>query len=158
MSDAEKPRYRLRDKAFMAPAPGGGSRLLDAGTEIVYDGRPSANMEPLNFIAEQLLAAAKIKPNSMRPELALPLHGPGGGEAGALQRQALGFDEMIEERFRALEGKVATLEDAVTDMRRAAVPVEPPPPVLVARASPQGATMRAVVPPPPPSSKHGKGA
>ena len=146
MSDTEAPRYRLRDKAFMAPIPGGGPRMLEAGTDIVYTRQPSANMIPLNDAAEKAYSDAGIKPNSLRPELALPLHGPGGGEAGAMLRQALGFDEMIEERFRALEGKVTALEKGPVEAKQRKESAPPTP-------SPAAPHRAAVPPPPPPPAK-----
>jgi len=146
MSDTEKPRYRLRDKAFMAPAPGGGSRLLDAGTEIVYDGMPNENLIPVNEPARKMYASAGIRANSMRPELSLPLHGPGGGEAGAMLRQALGFDEMIETRFRDLESRVVVLEKELAAVKRLKESAPPTP-------SPAAPHRAAAPPPPPPPAK-----
>ena len=140
MADAELPRYRLKARSFMATMPETGQRLLDAGTEITYLGLPNENLIPVNEPARKMYASAGIRANSMRPELSLPLHGPGGGEAGAMLRQALGFDEMIETRFRALEGRTAALEKALVDAKARKEPAHPAP----------AAPHRGVVPPPPP--------
>lgn len=141
MTDVEPPRYRLKARSFMARSPGAGQRLLEAGSEVNYLGRPNENLEPLNEAARKMYDAAGIRANSMRPELSLPLHGPGGGEAGAMQRQALGFDEMTEQRFIALERSVQDLTAAIAALRRAAAPAGPVP-----AAKPH----RTVIPPPPP--------
>lgn len=140
MTDVEMPRYRLKARSFMARSPGAGQRLLEAGSEVNYLGMPNENLEPLNEAARKMYGAAGVKVNSMRPELSLPLHGPGGGEAGAMLRQALGFDEMIEARFRALEERVAGLEKAVKAQPRKEPAAHPAP----------AAQHRAVIPPPPP--------
>lgn len=140
MADAELPRYRLKARSFMSLMPDTGQKLLEAGAEITYLGLPNENLIPVNHAAEKMYAAAGIRPNSMRPELTLPLHGPGGGEAGAMLRQALGFDEMIESRFRALEDKVAALEKGPVEAKQRKEPAHPAP----------AAPHRGVVPPPPP--------
>ncbi len=141
MAEVELPRYRLKAPSYMAPMPDASVRMLEAGAEITHTGKPSENMIPLNIAAEKMYALANIKPNSMRPELTLPLNGPGGGEAGAMLRQSLGFDEMIDQRFGALERQ---MEDVVARLARleaaTAKPAKEPPPVIP----------RAAVPPPPP--------
>ena len=146
MADVELPRYRLKARSFMAPMPETGQRLLEAGAEITYLGMPNENLIPVNEPARKMYASAGIRTNSMRPELALPLHGPGGGEAGALLRQALGFDEMIESRFRALEDKVTALEKGPVEAKQRKESAHPTP-------SPAAPHRAAVPPPPPPPAK-----
>jgi len=157
MADVELPRYRLKARSFMSLMPDTGQKLLEAGTEITYLGLPNENLIPVNHPAEKMYDAAGIKANSLRPELSLPLHGPGGGEAGALQRQALGFDEMTEQRFIALERQVLDLTSAIAAINRAHAPAPTPVPAPPAPppAKPAGVPPP---PPPPPPAKHGKGA
>lgn len=136
-------QFRLTKPAFMGTVPGAPARLLPAGTVVQYAKRPNENMEPMDDAARELYEAAGIKKGELRPEMRLPLNGPGGGEAGAMLRQDTGTDQ-YDERFAKLEARVRTLEAAVLDSgpAKAAKPA-------AHKAAP--AAPAPAVPPPPPA-------
>lgn len=73
MSGSGIPSYRLLEKAEIARVPGGGRELLDAGTEIIYLGRPGPHMEPLNDAARAQFAAAGAAAMTLDPTARLDL-------------------------------------------------------------------------------------
>ncbi|HTJ91242.1 MAG TPA: hypothetical protein VL356_13840 [Acidocella sp.] len=52
-------RYRLTEKAYMSPVPGGEHRILEEDAEITYAGKPGPHMVPLDDGAHQAVALAE---------------------------------------------------------------------------------------------------
>lgn len=142
----EAPRYRLLQKAYMRPSPDAeGDQIVPEGAEVTYLGVPGPHMEPLNDAARAALETAPKR--GLRPEMTLPLQGPHGGEAGQMQRAALGYDVPAEGgvsaemlalalvRIGALEARVTALETPAAAAPRAVAPPPPPPPPAPRRSA-----------------------
>lgn len=148
-------QFRLTKPAYMGTVPGAPARLLPAGTVVQYGRRPNETMEPLDDAAREMMVKHGVKRGELRPEMRLPLNGPGGGEAGAMLRQDTGTDQ-YDERFGKLEARVKMLEQALLDSGPAKTPEppEPPktpkPPKSAAPAAPSAPPAAAAPPPPPP--------
>lgn len=116
---AEIPRYRLTQKAYMAPRPGDMEQILPADTEVEFAGPPGEHMEPLNDAAREMVAQSPAR--SIRPELSLPMQSGQGSEAGAMARQAMGVDMTIDANVIGLVAQLAVrvqmLEAQVAEMR-----------------------------------------
>ena len=54
-TEDQEARYRVRELSYID------NRLVDAGEEVVYDGLPGSNLEPLNDAAEAAAAAKAEK-------------------------------------------------------------------------------------------------
>ena len=126
---AEAPRYRLTQKAYMAPRPGDMEQILPPDTEVEFAGQPGEHMEPLNDAARERVAEG-VK--SIRPELSLPMHSGNGSEAGAMMRQAMGVDMTIDANVIGLVAQLAVrvqmLEAQMAELRAGprVAPVTPP--------------------------------
>jgi hypothetical protein len=145
---SDQPRYRLLERAYLPPLPGGESQVLPPDTEVVYLGKPGEHMEPLNDAAREIVEAQGGL-RSLRPELKLSMSGGDGGEAGAMLKQSLGLDMTVDAnvvaavaqllvRVAALEARVPPLPMPNVAKNGGVTSVAPPP---VAAAAP---------PPPPP--------
>jgi hypothetical protein len=68
-------RYRLKEKSYMARAPGMFEEVLPAGTEVTISIRPAPHLEPIDAEAHRAvdLAGPMREPN---PARLLPMHGP----------------------------------------------------------------------------------
>ena len=139
---AEIPRYRLTQKAYMAPRPWDMEQILPADTEVEFAGPPGEHMEPLNDAAREMVAQSPAR--SIRPELSLPMQSGQGSEAGAMARQAMGVDMTIDANVIGLVAQLAVrmqmLEAQVAELRagpQVAKVLAPPPtaPPLPRRAT-----------------------
>jgi len=138
-------QFRLTKQAYMGTVPGAPARLLPAGTVVQYGRRPNETMEPLDDAAREMMVKHGVKRGELRPEMRLPLNGPGGGEAGAMLRQDTGTDE-YDARFAAIEARLAVLEAAAKKPAAAAKTAE----ARLGTAHPPANTASSAATPPPP--------
>jgi len=158
----DQPLYRLKQPAYMRARPDAErEERLAADTEVVYLGKPGEHMEPLNDAARE--AFQRAKPAALRPEMKLAMFGPGGGEAGEMNRQAAGLLDAGQSsdpvmlahalvRIGALEAQVAML------MAKVGLAVPAPTAPLPRQVAEPAVALLADAPPPPPPPRRAPAA
>lgn len=134
-------RYRLEQRSYIPSAPGMVHELLEAGTEITFDGKPGPHMTPLDEGAALAYELSGAKDVVLDPFSRIPLNAPTENDAQAeriAEAVAKATSEVTASAMAAAMAQIATA--ALTPTAPAASPPASPPPP----------------PPPPPAASGGK--